>query len=609
MALQRGEEGARIWGTGTPGRTVTVVLQGRSKETEVRSTGNWQIIFPELRAQSTGTLSVSDGTSRQLFQNVAIGDVWVASGQSNMEWPLWNTDNGEDNVRAAWHADLRLFQVARKADVDHEGDVQGTWQVCTPESVRSFSAVAYYFGRSIKQTEGVTIGLIDTTWGGTRVEAWTPWSTLAANPATRQGLIDFEMDLKQRSRMPAAERELAQLRQPNGVVRFFPSRQPGWLAAALDDSGWGQMTLPGQFPQGFDGALWLRKTVQIAQPGAGRLSIEAIDDHDEIWVNGTKIGETRSANSWQQKRSYPIPAGVLKQGKNVIAIRAFDINGVGSVSGPITLNAGGRNMNLAGPWKMKVEVNVPAATAVLPRTNPNAPSALWAGMVKPIVPFHARGFLWYQGESNAGDPKSYESSFPAMIQAWRDQWGQGDLPFLFVQLAAFRAGQQAPVETGWGELRYAQEKALALPTTGMAITTDIGAANDIHPRNKRDVGERLALAARAIVPEYGGPEALAPRVDTSSQKRIGSRLIFEVEHGRGLQIVGGGWAVKGEDGTWHWGNARMEGRRLVVWSNDVTQPIAAAYNWADNPLGRTRTAQGLPLAPFRSDFPFIPDQR
>lgn len=610
---------APIWGWTEPGRKVTVKFLNQTKSTTAGLDGKWSVRFLKLPKDQGGMVEVSDGTSNKTFTNVLVGEVYVCSGQSNMEWPLSAAKNGPDEVRRANYNRIRLFHVTKRADSFWEGDVQGKWEICTPQTAGSFSAVGYFFGRDLHETEQVPVGLIDTTWGGTPAEAWTPKDALLSNAVTTPLYRNFEKSVSGLQKMDPAILEQIKNRPERLTDTGNKGFAQGWHKPDFNASSWKPVKLPLSYDGmglTLNGALWFRVEVNLGNDVSGKaveLNLGPIDDEDVTYVNGQQVGTMTAVNNpnvWMTPRKYSVPAGVFKPGKNVIAIRVFDAAGGGGFAGSpadMFLNIGGKKTSLATEWRYAIESSTPKMPVTSTGPNsPNSPVSLWAGMVKPLVPFGIRGAIWYQGESNAGRAAEYRTLFPTMIQGWRDAWGQGDFPFFFVQLANFMARDPNPSEDGgWAQLREAQTMTLsAKKNTGMAVIIDIGEEKDIHPRNKQDVGKRLAMSARAMIYK-SEPAGNSPLYDRNTV--VGSTMVISFKNAKGLRTFDGrnpvGFQIKGADNKWFWADAKIDGEKVVVSSPNVSKPTAVRYGWGNNPDVNVFNTFGLPMSPFRTDGP------
>ena len=618
MVLQQGMK-VRIWGSANAGEHVTVTFDKKSVNTVADAQGRWQVWIGPLKAGGPSELTVNTLT----IKNVLVGEVWLCSGQSNMEWPLINTINGAETVAQAMNPEIRLFSVEHQTSATPLSDVQGHWVVTTPEDAANFSAVGYFFGRELYQHLKIPIGLIDSSWGGTPAEAWTTNEALTSSPELKPILDRYQSSL---NALPQAKdayaRALAQWEEKNLYLDAGNKGEAlGYADPAASTTGWSRMDLPKQFETAgllIDGAVWFRKEIELPASWAGKalvLKLPPIDDLDVTYFNGTKIGATgrETPNSYMVPRKYVVPGSLVKSGRNVIAVRVFDSAGEGGFSrgGAMSLGPNGDDaqvIDLRGSWDYKVELALepkhpdwgtrPEAVGV---SNQNNPSVLYNAMIAPLVPFSIRGVIWYQGESNAGRAYQYRTLFPLMIRSWRSAWGR-EFPFYFVQLANWHASKAEPDESDWAELREAQTMTLREPQTGMAVSIDIGDENDIHPRNKLDVGRRLA--AWALTDTYG--QRVFPSGPLFEHFRIdGDEIRIRFKHGVGLKTSDGeplkGFAIAGEDRRFVWADARIDGDTVIVSSPKVVKPVAVRYGWADNPIANLYNKAGLPASPFRTD--------
>ena len=622
MVLQQGKK-IRIWGWANPNEKVSVVFANQKANAIADASGHWQTLLEPVKAGGPFELTIS-ASNTLTIKNILVGEVWICSGQSNMEWPLINTQNGADAVSQANYPEIRLFTVQKTTSSTPLDDVKGQWIVTTPDKVGQFSAVGYFFGRELYQKLKVPVGLIHTSWGGTPAEAWTSNDALSTTSDLQPILARYQEGLKNvGERQQEYERRLAEWSQKNLYQDEGNKGEAlGYAAPQTNTADWPSMNLPQYFETAglkMDGAIWFRKEIEVPQSWAGRsleLNLAAIDDFDTTYFNGTKVGGigSETPDSYNVPRHYKIPAGLVRAGKNVIAVRVFDSAGEGGFGpGIMSLRpseGAEEAVSLAGPWSYKVEL---ALTPKSPDwgsrpeaagpTNQNSPSVLYNAMIAPLTPLSIRGAIWYQGESNAGRAYQYRTLFPTMIRNWRTAWGQGDFPFYYVQLANFQPIKDAPGESEWAELREAQTLTLREPQTGMAVIIDIGETKDIHPRNKVDVGHRLALWALANTYgekiEYSGPLFQSFSVE-------GDKLRVKFKHtAGGLKTSDGGapkgFAIAGEDHKFVWADARIDGDEVVLSSKEVTRPIAVRYAWADNPVCNLYNTIGLPASPFRSD--------
>ena len=622
MVLQRDMK-VPVWGWGDPGGRVTVSIAGCRRSTTVAEDGTWEVKVGPLKAGGPYELSV-DCAEPIALQNVLAGEVWVCSGQSNMQWSTGMAANAEQEVASANFPEIRLFSVPRVTSFEPKNDLSDTtgWVVCSPETVGPFSAVGYFFGRYLHECLGVPVGLINSSWGGTVAEAWTSEETLHTLPDFAKELETIDAQAPHIEEL-AAEYEQA-LEEWKAAIQAGDAGhrdgEPIWATPDLDTSDWGSMDLPGFWENkgagDFDGLMWFRKEVEIPEEAAGqacRLCLGPINDGERTWFNGQLVGSEETIGRWMQKRVYWVPKELVKAGRNVIAVRVIDAGNRGGFCGaPEDLRLEPREetgvapISLAGAWQYKPGLDLKDSPQPQPPAvregNPNLCAVLHNAMITPLIPYGIAGAIWYQGESNAGRAYQYRSLFPAMIRDWRMQWGQGKFPFLFVQLANWLQVKPEPADDPWAELREAQLMTLDLPKTGMAVIIDIGEAEDIHPRNKQDVGKRLGLAAQKVA--YGERLVFSGPIFRSMKKK-GSEIRLRFDHvGSGLVAKGDkleGFAIAGADRKFVWADARIEKDTVVVSSPEVSDPVAVRYAWAINPVCNLYNQEGLPASPFRTD--------
>ncbi|MCB0651045.1 MAG: sialate O-acetylesterase [Saprospiraceae bacterium] len=611
MVLQR-DQPIPVWGWAAPKEKVTVMWKDESYTVKAGRDGSWRVDLPKGPAGGPFELSVAGKKQKILFRDVLVGEVWICSGQSNMEWRLSNVNNAEAEVAAAKYPMIRLITLPHVTEPSPVKDFpRGEWQVCTPQTAEPFSAVGYFFGRKLFQELNVPIGLINTNWGGTEVETWISEDSIRQIPvfakeleATRQ--MDFEkMNADRKARLEAA------LNQAGPVENIPKGSMAKWEGPDLDAGKWGKMTLPKLWEQagleGLNGVVWFRFELDLPADAAGQtatLSLGPIDDSDITWLNGREVG--RTDNKYNEPRLYKISAGVLKAGRNVIAVRVEDYQGGGGLYGDpkaMYLETGGKSYPLAGEWRYRISpVDFQVETAAM---NPNnRVSLLFNSMINPLIPYALQGAIWYQGESNAGRAYQYRRIFPMMIRDWRSRWGR-EMPFYWVQLANFMSPKDPPAASEWAELREAQSMTLSLPNTGQALAIDIGEAADIHPRNKQDVGLRLALLA---LNRTYGKKAVADSGPTLQNVEFkGREVVLTFDHAEGMHAKGRygypkGFTIAGEDQVFHWAPARIDGNRIIVWHPDIASPKAVRYAWADNPDdANVYNEAGLPMGAFRTD--------
>jgi len=607
MVLQR-DQPINVWGWAAPGRQLTVELAGRKASAKVGADGRWTARLAPLPAGGPHQLRVrGDGEVQR--GDILIGDVWLLSGQSNMEWPLGTSDTGQQEVAAPQNAQLRQLRVPLRASLRPEADIApAPWVVAEAGKVGEFSAIGYHFARQMLTTQGVPIGLINTAWGGSHLETWMRRDVALAVPDLAPTLKTLPTD---NAGFAKAQRERVLARvvawQPGLPLQGIDAK--AWSAAGDLDLDWPTLQAPqeweGQGLADLDGVVWMRRKVELSAAqaaGTAELHLAKVDDCDEVWVNGQRVG---GKCGYDQLRDYSLPAGLLRAGANWIAVRVTDTGGGGGFHGDaatMRLDTTAGSVSLAGPWRARVEQ---ISVADGPTAN-DAPSLAHNGLIAPITGLALRGVLWYQGESNTGRAAAYADGFQRLILDWRSQWHQPDLPFFFVQLASFLPLQNnRPGHGGWAELREAQSRALALPHTGMAVTIDVGNADDIHPRNKRTPGQRLAAlalhdmglrAAPATGPRFAGAEVHGNELWLRFKDTAGG--LRTAASGESLR----GFVIAGADQRFVPATARIDGDRVVLSSPAVAAPVAARYAWVDNASEANLVGgDGLPAAPARSD--------
>ncbi len=614
MVLQR-DLAAPIWGLAAPGEKVSVRgdWQAEAFVTTAGANGRWQVKLPTPAPGGPYTITIT-GTNRIVLTNVLVGEVWICSGQSNMEMPVGDYGGGyggatnwEAELRHADFPNLRLFTVANGHAVSPQFIGTGNWSSSTAETAKAFSAVGFFFGRELHEKLQVPVGLISADYGGTVCEAWT-------SAATLQNFPDFTNDLALVARERDNAKELAAARA-SAIADWtarIESADGGNAHAApeLDDALWSVGQVPGTWTgelAGFDGFVWFRGKFDLLASWKDQdlmLELGAIDDMDFTFVNGTKIGQTLGETVWNQPRVYRVPHQLLNPGQNHIAVRVLDTGGGGGISGPIKLHPAGSPdfILLNEDWRYRKGANVTELPALKlpPQVGPNSPSVLFNAMIAPLLPFGIRGAIWYQGESNSGRDQQYRRLFPALIADWRKHWGEGDFPFYFTQIAPFRYPNPGMAAA----LRDAQRLSLTTPNTGMAITMDSD-SNNLHPHTKQAVGHRLALWALAktygqtnLV--YSGPLYRAMQVE-GSQVRI-----FFDHVGSGLTSGGKPlehFTIAGADGNFVPATAVIDGNSIVVTSAAVRMPVAVRYAWADADESSFANREGLPASSFRTDGP------
>lgn len=611
MVLQRGQN-VNLFGTADPGELVTVVVRKQTALAKTDQNGRWVAELEPLSVGDPFDVLISGKDNQITLKNVLAGEVWICSGQSNMEWSVAGAGNPAEEIAAAnWplirHVDIQnTTSPAPRPEANNSG-----WQICSPETAGDFSATAYYFARHLHQELDVPIGLINTTWGGTVVETWISAETLSNNDDLRARVNEIQKNASQlETAIKKYEIDIAEWNTNFTKAMENADKDVGWKDET-DDTGWANQQVPGRWAgdlRAFDGVIWYRKTIEIPKAWEGKtatLSLGKIDDVDQTYVNGQLVGAT---DNWSALRNYKIPAEEMVAGPMTIAVKVTDHHGEGGFHSPadaMKIQVGEESAALAGDWKFKIGSDF---ADLPPRPNnpsisgPNHPTLLFNAMVNPIIPVTFKGVIWYQGESNASRAYQYRDLFPLLIQDWRTQW-DSEFPFYWVQLANFTRAATEPGPSEWAELREAQSMTLKLPQTGQAVIIDIGDARDIHPKNKQDVGKRLAL--HALAKDYGQDIVYSGPIYRRAT-REGNHMRVSFDHaGLGLVAKDGDltrFQIAGEDKKFVWANAKIDYNEVIVSHPDVPDPVAVRYAWSDNPEGcNLYNEAGLPASPFRTD--------
>jgi len=633
MVLQQ-KKSIWIWGKATPGQQVEVQLADQKVKVKTSAEGRWKVKLMAMPAGGPFKLTVKSAQQQISLKNVLIGEVWLCSGQSNMEMPMkgWPpeapVEGSEQEIAAADFPEIRLFTVPRNASLQPSEQIKSSWQVCSPQTVKNFSATAYFFGKKLYQELGVPIGLIHSSWGGTPAEAWTAPDCLEA----MEEFKDIAQKLEQiKPALAALEKWRASLQQ---IPVEDLNDSTFWKSLDINDQryttneikGWQAMQLPGRWEENgleaFDGIVWFKRVVKIPHTWLDKtlvLELCPIDDMDRTYFNGQKVGGKELMGFWNLPRRYEIPAYLVRE-KNMIAIRVIDTQGAGGLWGKpekMTLSIKGQpeqKIELQGEWyfrpiaeyqnkvfyvygeKEKDYQNRPRLALSL---NSHTPAALYNGMIHPLIPFSVRGVIWYQGEANVGRAEQYRQLFPLMINCWRQKWDQGDFPFYFVQIAPYDYGEQSRSQL----LREAQLMTLQVKNTGMVVTTDIGDDQNIHPAKKEEVGRRLALWA--LAKNYGRNDLVYSGPIFEKMEKAGNKLCFH------FKFTDGGLLLKkypqpqfliaGVDKKFLPAKVKIAGNALLVWHPEIKQPVAVRYGWSNTPHAVLFNKAGLPASPFRTD--------
>jgi len=610
MVLQR-DAPITVWGWSEPNQAVTVSIKDDSATTNAGADGSWRIVLPKIAVGDPFEINVTSNESAIVLKNVLAGEVWICSGQSNMEWKVSDAGDADNEIANGVHPMIRHVKINNVTKTSPQLRAANSgWSVCSPETVGDYTAVGYYFARRLHKDLQVPIGLVNTTWGGTVIEAWIEGRVLRAHPDFAEVVRGIEAeaaDVEKAARVAAEKKEWT--KQLPGALDSSPEK---FHPTDFDDSDWKTIPVPGYWEyngyKAVDGVAWYRNKMSIPASWVGKpltVSLGVIDDIDVTYVNGEQVGST---TGWNVQRSYEVAPSVNNANEISIAVRVTDGGGGGGLVGTAEqywLSVEGEEpLSIAGDWKMQLE---PATQKLGPAPSEasggsNTPTGLFNAMVNPIIPFKAKGVIWYQGESNAERGKQYQALFPMLINNWRDRW-QDEMSFYWIQLANFQAPSKWPYNSSWAELREAQTMTLSLPKTGQAVIIDIGEANDIHPKNKQDVGDRLAR--HALAKDYGKDVKYSgPQYANFSVKDNKARVQFEFSDGLTTQDGKplARFELAGEDRKFYWAEAEIDGEEVVVSCKDVQTPVAVRYAWAENPAGCNLTNDtGLPASPFRTD--------
>lgn len=608
MVLQRGAK-IKIWGWAAPGEKVSVKLAGKTAKATTASDGKWSVQLTPMKAGGPYTINI-DASNHLTLKDILIGDVWLCAGQSNMVHQMsLHAVRYAGEITKANYPQIRQFWVPNITNLQgpQEDLPYGNWKATNPTDVLDFSAVAYFFAKSLYEKYRVPIGIINASWGGVPIESMMSEDAFKDFPnilSTVQKNKDTAY-VNGSNRKSFSSAVAPQRPQDKGLME-------NWFDASYTPKEWRSINIPGywedQGVKDLDGVVWYRREIDVPATIANshaKVFLGRIVDADALYINGKQVGNT---TYMYPQRRYAVPNGLLKPGKNLFVVRVTNNFGKGGFvpDKPYELIGGGDTVSLRGEWQYKVgQVNIPMhGFGVGGIAAQNAPTGLYNSMIAPLVNYAVKGFVWYQGESNSGRADEYAKLQPAMITDWRSKWSEPDAPFLFVQLPGFMEYNYLPVESQWAAFREAQKSTLSVPNTGMAVAIDLGEWNDVHPDRKKEVGERLALAAEKVAYGeknlvYSGPLYQSASIDGNkviiSFSNVGSGLI--TNDGEELNE----FAIAGEDKKFVWAKAKIEGDKVVVWSDEVANPMHVRYAWADNPVNpNLYNKEGLPASPFQT---------
>lgn len=626
MVLQQKSE-LEFWGKASPGKKVRVTTSWDGKVIEMKADthGMWSTVLSTPEAGGPYTISITDG-KKLVLENILIGEVWLCGGQSNMEMKIDDKVTGwqEEKAAASKLKNVRILHVENSISPVLEDNIvirHGGWQECSPETIGDFSAAGYFFGKNLNENLDIPIGLIESCWGGTLAEAWTSEKALRDIPYFHSKLNDLKnipSSLEERETRFMEQMDKWELEMKN-YDKGFTQTGASWADNSFDDSGWAECQVPG-FMQDYGihdllDYFWMRKTVDIPETWAGRnlvLGVGAVDDNDFTYFNGERVGRTEGCIA---QRRYTVPGHLVKAGRNTVAIRVMNTGGLSGILGDdnsiMLKKSDNETIALTGIWKYNSSIDLEEAPVFPVNTahEANYPTFLYNAMIHPLRRYGVKGAIWYQGEANTSRAEQYKDLLPLMIKDWRETFGC-ELPFYIVQLANYMTVQTGAEESEWAALREAQtETAAHLENTGLAVTIDIGEANDIHPKNKSEVGRRLAM--NALAGTYGRDiEHSGPLYDRYTIEGSTIRIHFSHTTG-GLkaysygkkteEAVLEGFYIAGGDHVFHKADARIEGDTVVVSSDKVGHPVSVRYAWANNPVCNLYNGCLLPASPFRTD--------
>lgn len=606
MVLQRDAK-VKLWGWATPKEKILLEFSNKQYRTEADINGHWLIVLPKQKSGGPFDMTLSASNKIQL-KNILFGDVWLCSGQSNMELPMDRVrDKYPEIIASASNPAIRQFLVPDAYDFEkpNEDVSSGEWLAVNPQTISKFSAVGFFFASELYAKYKVPIGLINSALGGSPADSWISENAIKRFPEHYQELIRFK------DKNLIAKIEDSDRKNGSEWFRLLNHADEGlknhWSATNFDDHEWEAMNIPGYWADGSlgnkNGAIWFRKEVDVPSSMTGKpakLLLGRIVDADSVFVNGNFVGTT---SYLYPPRRYMLRPSILKVGKNTIAIRVINSAGKGGfvLDKPYALIVGTDSLDLTGKWKYKLGAEMqPLAGSTAIRWKP---VGLYNAMIAPLTNYAIKGALWYQGESNTKNPSEYFLLMQTLIGDWRSKWGEGNFPFILVQLANFMEEKNEPAESNWAEVREAQLRTLQVPNTGLAVAIDLGEWNDVHPLNKKEVGRRLALQAMDVCYHEKNIVPSGPLFD--SMKKSGNKLIISFKYDDGLRPIRGEklnyFSIAGSDKKFVWANARVENNKVAVWSENIPDPKFVRYAWADNPTGANLVNKELlPASPFEA---------
>ena len=617
MVLQQNQP-IHIWGWAGSGEKVRVILNDQKATVSASKNGKWTVSFQAQKAGGPFVLTVK-GRNQIVLNDVMIGEVWLCSGQSNMEFNLKSSLFGNAEIAKSDNPQIRQFKVPNRMSAVLQDDLDGgNWQLSSPETSENFSAVAYYYAKKLSADLNVTVGIINASWGGTFIESWMSFQSL-------HSLLDFSSyheltPLELENWFSVTEKKYDHIFSSLGITNRDSILEDSlaWRKPEFDDSKWLTAKLPQRFdyellPR-FDGVVWFRREITIPEEVAKKgltIQLGRVDDYDITYINGEKVGSTMGVAPF---RNYSVSPEKLKAGKNTIAIRVEDYwerGGFLDSASEFRISSGSWEQSLAGDWKMTI-----GKLSFMWIRTPNVhPNLLFNGMLNPICQYSFKGAIWYQGENNVLFASQYRQVLPELIQDWRKNFSNGDFPFYLVQLPNLNSINSNSQHGGsdWADLRESQASALKLPNTGMVVTIDLGDSTNVHPKDKTELARRLALLALKntygqLLGEVASPMILNSKIKANKVElrfsNIGSGLIAHDKYGylKGFELAGA-------DQKFYYAKAAIEGERMIVSSDEVSNPVAVRYAWSSNPSdANLYNKEGFPTAPFRTDtWPLLTD--
>lgn len=610
MVLQR-DKRVKIWGEAAPDSFITLTFCNQQFTAATDEHGKWEILFPKMQHGGPYDMVIECGMQKKIIHDVLIGEVWVLGGQSNMQLPVARTlDLFEEEVKNTDYPEIRKFSVPEVFDFHgpHEELSGGSWICANPQSIYEFSAVGFFFAKKLYDQYKIPIGLIHTAIGGTHAEAWISENSIRRFNRFREMLTLCKEDSYVNGIKEAEEKRNQKWYEDlNANDAGMLEEKDGWYREDYDASDWKEIDLPRSFRgtelEKSKGSVWFRKEIMIPERyagAAGKLVLGTIVDGDETYLNGVPVGNT---GYLYPPRRYEIPEGLIKPGKNVLTVRVIMTKNIGAfvTDMPYFIKVNGEKIPISGTWKYRVGTSM---EALAPMTFfQYKPVGLYNGMIYPLRNYAIQGVLWYQGESNSGQPEDYYELFRTVISDWRSIFSCGEFPFLYVQLTNYCPWRMEPENSGWARIREEQRRALSIANTGMAVIHDVGEYNDLHPQDKKTVGERLALWARKLV--HGEDLVCSgPIYDHMEVEEDKIRLHF-THTGSGFRIKGKElktFTICGEDGKYQNAKAYIDGDTVIVFCEEIKNPVNVRYGWSDNPEeANLYNREGLPASTFTTE--------